>query len=170
MPPSPSSSPTCAGRVLRGVVDGKPCQQLLVFAFEVSEASQQLIAGRLMLIAEALQLFAQSVLMLVEAAVDARLVVVVRRGEFPELSSELSVLTQCLGQDVIVAVAQSCHLLFELLIESLQITHSGVVVAGVVGRQCRHPFLHHKIQSSQRCTIVVGMPTKATQSGRMVLM
>ena len=89
-----------------GVVDGKPCQQLLVFAFEVSEASQQLIAGRLMLIAEALQLFAQSVLMLVEAAVDARLVVVVRRGEFPELSSELSVLTQCLGQDV-VAVAQT---------------------------------------------------------------
>ena len=94
-----------------------------------------------------------------------------RRGEFPELlSSELSVLTQCLGQDVIVAVAQSCHLLFELLIESLQITHNGVVFAGVVGRQCRHPFLHHKIQSSQRCTIVVGMPTKATQSGRMVLM
>ena len=171
MPTSPSSSPTRDGRVLRGVVDGKPCQQLLVFAFEVSEASQQLIAGRLMLIAEALQLFAQSVLILVEAAVDARLVVVVRRDEFPKLlSSELSVFTQCLGQDVIVAVAQSCHLLFELLIESLQITHSGVVVAGVVGRQCRHPFLHHKIQSSQRCTIVVGMLTKAIQSGRMVLM
>ena len=69
-----------------------------------------------------------------------------------------------------MAIAQSCHLLFELLTESLQITHSGVVFAGVVGRQCRHPFLHHKIQSSQRCTIVVGMPTKATQSGRMVLM